>query len=76
MADLTGYTSTTVRQAVVSHTTNFATVHSRVTVGSCSAEYEYKLLCQFTTTVGGTRYYLSLKQSQTNSLQGHMILFC
>ena len=32
-------------------------------------EYEYKLLLhQFTTTVGGTRCYLWLKQSQSNSL--------
>ena len=36
------------------HITNSATVHTRMTVGSCSAEYEYKLLCQFTATVEGT----------------------
>ena len=44
--------------ALVRHNTNFATVHSRVTVGSCSVEYEYKLLRQFTTTVEEARCYL------------------
>ena len=34
-------------------------------------EYEYRLLCQFT-TVGATRCCLWLKQSKSNSLQGHM----
>ena len=34
-------------------------------------EYKYKLLRQFTTTVGGTRCYLWLKQSHSNSLQDH-----
>ena len=53
-----------------SHNTNLATIHSQVTIGSCLMEYEYKLLCQFTTTVGGTKCYLWLKQSQNNS---HMI---
>ena len=43
----------------------------RVTVGSCSMEYEYKLLRQFTTTVGGTRCSFRLKQSQSNSVQGN-----
>ena len=62
--------------AIVQHNTNFATVHSQVTVGGCSVEYEYKLLRQFTTTVGGTRCYLWLKQSQSNSLQGHTKRFC
>ena len=38
--------------AVVQHKTNFATVHSWVTVGNWSVEYEYKLLCQFTRMVG------------------------
>ena len=42
--------------AIVWHNTNFATAHSRVTVGSCSVEYKYKLLHQFTTMVGGIRY--------------------
>ena len=50
---------------------NFTTVHSRVTVGGCSMEYKYKLLCQFTTTVGGARCWLWLKKSQSNSQQGH-----
>ena len=39
--------------------------------GGCLMEYKYKLLCQFSTTVGGTRCYLWLKQSHSNSLQGH-----
>ena len=29
--------------AIVGHNTNLATVHSRVTVGGCLMEYEYKL---------------------------------
>ena len=33
-----------VHLAIVRHNTNFATVHSGVTVGGCSVEYEYKLL--------------------------------
>ena len=57
--------------AIVWHSTNFATVHSRVTEGGCLMEYKYKLLCQFSTAVGGTRWYLWLKQSHSNSLQGH-----
>ena len=62
--------------ALVCHNTNFATVHSRVTVGGCSVEYKYKLLCQFTKTVGGTRCYLWFKESQSNSPQGHTKRFC
>ena len=46
------------------------TIQSRVTVGGCSTEYKYKPLRQFTTMVGETWCYL-LKQSQSNSLQGH-----
>ena len=59
--------------AIVWHSINFATVYSRVTEGGCGCwmEYECKLLCQFTTAVGGTRCYLCLKQSHSNSLQGH-----
>ena len=38
--------------AIVRHNTNFAIVHSRVTVGDSWVKYEYKLLCQFTTMVG------------------------
>ena len=62
--------------AIVQPNTNFATVDSRVTVGGCSMEYEYKLLRQFTTTVGRTSCNSSLKKSQSNSLQGHMRRFC
>lgn len=51
------------------------TVHSWVTVAGYSLEYEYRLLCQLTTTVGGTTYYLLLEQSQSNSLQGRMKCF-
>ena len=57
--------------ATVQHNTNFAKVHTQVILGGCSVDYEYKLLRQFTTTVGGTSCYLWLKQSQSNSLQGH-----
>ena len=62
--------------ALVRHNTNLATVHCRVAVGGCSVEYKYKLLCQFTKTVGGTRCYLWFKESQNNSLQGHTKRFC
>ena len=61
--------------AIVQHNINLATVHNRVTVGSCSVKYKYKPR-QFTTKVGGTRCYLLLKQSQSNSLQGHTKQFC
>ena len=44
--------------AIVQHKTNFVTVRSRMTVGGCSVQYEYKLL--FTMMVGGTRCYLWL----------------
>ena len=40
--------------AIVQHNTNFATVHSQVTVGGCSVKYECKLLRQCTTMVGAT----------------------
>ena len=60
----------------IQYNTNFATVHSQVTVDGCSVEYKHKLMRQFTMTVGGTRCSLWLKQSQSNSLQGHTKLFC
>ena len=41
--------------------------HSRVTVGGWSMEYEHKLLCQFTTTVGGTRCYLWLSLNRVRA---------
>ena len=50
--------------ATVQHNTNFATVHSRVTVGGCSVDYEYKLLHQFTTTVGGASCYYDLNRAR------------
>ena len=37
--------------AIVQHSTNFATVYSRVTVGGCSVEYEYKVLRQLARVV-------------------------
>ena len=60
--------------AIVQHSTNFATVHSQVTVGDCSVEYEYKLSRQFTAAVGGTRCYPWLKQSQSNSLRAFLLI--
>ena len=57
---------------IVGHSTNLTTVHSWVIVGSCSMEYEYKLLRQLTTTV--CRCHLCLEQSQSNS--GHTKWFC
>ena len=56
---------------LVWHSTNLATVYSWVTVGNCLMEYEYKLLRQFTMTVGRTGCYLWFKQSHSNSLHGH-----
>ena len=50
--------------AIVQHNSNLATVHSWVTVGGCSVEYNYKLVCQFTATVGGTRCYLWLNRAR------------
>ena len=50
----TGFLQQLVALAIVGHNTNLATVHSQVTVSSCSVEYEYKLLCQFTKIVGTT----------------------
>jgi len=61
----------------VRHNTNLATVHSRVTVGGCWMEYEYKLLRQFTTTVGGTRCYLWLKRARaTHHRATQSVFFC
>ena len=57
--------------AMVGHNIYLTTVHSWVTVGGCSMEYKYKPVHQYTTTVGGTRCHLWLKQSQSNLLQGH-----
>ena len=34
----------------LAYNTNFTTVHSWATVGSCLVQYEYKMLCQFTMT--------------------------
>ena len=63
----TGFFTTTScyrgHSAIVQHNANFATVHSPVTVGDCSVEYEYKLLCQFTTMVVRTRWYLWLNMT-------------
>ena len=46
--------------AIVQHNTNFATVHSRVTVGGCSVEYEYKLSHQFAHVVAHRMPYTYL----------------
>ena len=56
--------------AIVRHNTNFATVHSRVTVGGCSMKYEYKFLRQFT-HVARRMPYTSVLSVCTTSLQGH-----
>ena len=50
--------------AIVGRDTNLATVHSRVTVGGWSTEFEYKLLRQFTTTY----IYMYMSQSLKNVL--------
>ena len=57
--------------AIVQHNTNLATVHSRVTVGGCSVEYEYKLLRQFARVVAHRMLYTSVLSIFTTSLQGH-----
>ena len=46
--------------ATVQHNTNFATVHSRVTVGGCSVECEYKHLGQFACIVTHRMPYSSI----------------
>ena len=51
LPDFTTTSRYRVHSATVQHNTNFATVHSQVTLGGCSVEYKYKLLRQFTTTV-------------------------
>ena len=56
--------------AIVQHNTNVATVHSRVTVGGCSVEYEYKLLRQFARVVAHRMPYTSILSICTTSLQG------
>ena len=56
------------------YNTNFATVHSRVTVGGCSVEYEYNLLLQFARVVAH-RMYTSVLSICTILLQGHTKFF-
>ena len=58
--------------ALVEHNTIFATVHSWATVGGYLVEYEHKLLCQFTTTGGGTRCCLWLKK-EPKQLRPHEV---
>jgi len=50
------------------HNTNFTTVHSRVTVGSCSKEYKYKLLCQFAHIVAHKMPHTSISSIYMKSL--------
>ena len=58
--------------AVVWYNSKFATVHSRVTVGGCSMDFEYNFLCQFARAVAHTMLYISVLDSIcTASLQGH-----
>ena len=49
---------------MVRHNTKFATAHSQVTVSGCPVECEYKLVHQFTTTVG-TIYGLNSQEQLT-----------
>ena len=49
----------------------FATVHSWVTVGGCSMEFEYNFLCQFARTVARRMPYISVLSICMASLQGH-----
>ena len=46
--------------AIVQHNTKFATVHGQVRVGSCSVEYEYSLLHQFSCVVAHGMPYTSI----------------
>ena len=57
--------------AIVQPNTNFAIVHSRVTVGGCSVEYEYKFLRQFARIVAHRMPYTSVLSICTTLLQGH-----
>ena len=57
--------------AIVQHNTNFITVHSRVTVGSCLMEYKYKLLCQFAHAVAHRMLYTSILSIRMTLLHGH-----
>ena len=49
--------------------------HSRVTVGGWSMEYEHKLLCQFTTTVGGTRCYYGFNRARATHCRATQSVF-
>ena len=59
-------------EAIVQHNTNFITVHSRVTVGSCLMEYKYKLLRQFAHAVAHRMLYTSILSICMTLLHGHM----
>ena len=61
--------------AIVQPNTDFATVHSQVTEGGCSVEYEYKLLHQFAWAVAHRMPYTSILSICATSLQGHTKCF-
>ena len=46
-------------------------IHSRVTVGGCSMEFEYNFLCHFACAVARRMPYTSILVTCTTSLQGH-----
>ena len=58
--------------AIVRHSSNLVTVHSQVTVGGSSVEFEYNFLRQFARTVGCRVSYTSVLSICTTLLQGHM----
>ena len=56
---------------IVQHNTKFATVHSQVIVGSCSVEYDYKLLHKFAHIVAHRMPYTSNLSFFPTLPQGH-----
>ena len=57
--------------ALVRHNTNFATVHSWVTVSGCLVEYEYKLLRQLACFIVHRMLYTSVFSICMTLVQGH-----
>ena len=56
---------------IVQHNSKFTTVHSWVTVGGCSMEFEYNFLRQFACAVACRMPYTNIISIYTTSLQGH-----
>ena len=61
---------------IVRHNSKFATVHTWVTVGGCSMEFEYNFLRQFVHAVARRMPYTSVLSICMTLLQGHVKNFC